>query len=125
MSFEAFNYSQKRVRTLGSREWKVWFTQNESTLAFRLLTKDSQTDCYVTVQGIAQLVPGETPIQDDDNGDAYPTDVYTYNDEKGTVSIYLELEDTASLVWVFATGEYGTDACSFHAPGPLMPEIAG
>ncbi|HEX2900146.1 MAG TPA: hypothetical protein VHS96_10545 [Bacteroidia bacterium] len=124
MSFETFNYAQKRVRSIGSREWKLWFSETEAGLAFRLLTKDSKTDCYVTLQGVAALVEGETAIQDDDNGDAYPTDLYTFKDGQGTVAIYLEL-DEQGLAWVTASGAYGKDDCSFQAPGPLMPEVAG
>ena len=124
MNFEAFNYAEKRVRSLGTREWKLWFSEAEAGITFRLLTKNSQTDCYVTVQGEATLVADETPIQEDDNGDAHPTDLYVFHDAEGSVSIYLELNERG-LAWIVATGAYGTDECSFHSPGPLMPEIAG
>jgi hypothetical protein len=29
MNFEAFNYAEKRVRSLGTREWKLWFSDIE------------------------------------------------------------------------------------------------
>ena len=124
MNFEAFNFAEKRIRTAGSREWKLWFTVTDTGLDFRLLTKGSNPDCYVTLQGMATLVEGETAIQEDDNGDGYPTDLYTYKDAQGTVAIYLELGDK-SLAWVVASGAYGQAECSFNAPGPLMPQIAG
>lgn len=124
MSFEAFNYDHKRVRSLGTREWKLWFSEMEENLAFRLLTKDSGTDCYVSLNGVASLFPGDSPVQEDDNGDAYFADHYRFMDPAGGVNIFLDREDRG-LAWVVGTGAYGEEECSFTPPGPLMPEIAG
>jgi hypothetical protein len=124
MSFEAFTYAQKRVRTRGTREWKLWFSEREDGLDFRLLTKDSANDCYVSLNGTAQPVSGDSPILEDDNEDAYPADHFRFQDENGTVDIYLE-QDHREFVWTRATGEYDREDCSFTTPGPLLPEIAG
>jgi hypothetical protein len=124
MTFEAFNYTHKRVRTLGTREWKLWFSETEDGLEFRMLTKDNVSDCYVTLTGTALPVPGDPPVQESDNGDAFSTDFFQYRNAEGGIAIYLE-QDHRDLVWTRGSGHYGKDDCGFQAPGPLMPETAG
>jgi hypothetical protein len=124
MSFEAFHYTQKRVRTLGTREWKLWFSETDEGLDFRLLTKDSSNDCYISLNGAATLVPGDSPVMEDDNGDAYFADQYRFRDADSGVNIYLEREDRG-LAWVVGVGSAGQEDCTFTTPGPLMSEIAG
>ncbi len=124
MSFETVNYAQKRVRQLDTREWKLWYTESEDGLQFRMLTKDSG-DCYENVAGIANAIAGEDSyIKDDDNDDAYFTDHFRYATDTGVLDIYLEIK-TRELAWVEAAGDFAGDACSLGLNVPLMPEIAG
>jgi hypothetical protein len=125
MSFDAIDYAHKRVRQQGSREWKLWFNETAEGLQFRVLTKDRVGDCYETLTGIALASTGDhAHIRDDDNDDAYFTDMFRYASEKGTIQIYLEIK-TRELAWVQATGDYATADCSLGTDVPLMPEMAG
>lgn len=124
MNFEAFNFAHKRVRTLGTREWKLWFTALEKGLAFRMLTKDTQSDCYMSVTGLALMQDGDLPVQEDDSEEGYFTIHYRYETETGVISFYLDKNDQ-ELAWVNANGEFGKADCTFAVKGPLMPEIAG
>ena len=125
MSFETVNYAQKRVRQLGTREWKLWYTEGEDGLQFRMLTKDTAGDCYENVTGIAHAIVSEDSyIKDDDNDDAYFTERFRYATDTGVLDIYLEIRDR-DLAWVEAGGDYASDACSLGLHVPLMPEVAG
>lgn len=125
MSFEAVDYTSKRVRQIDGREWKLWFNESAEGLQFRLLTKDDTGGCYESLTGIAE--PSTDPdavIREDDNDDAYFTDLFRYATDKGSIEICLEIK-TRELAWVHATGEYAATDCSLGLSAPLMPEIAG
>lgn len=125
MSYEAFSYAHKRVRQLKTREWKLWYTVAEGQLSFRLLTKDVSTECYLSHTGEAALKEGDGPIQEDDNGDGYPTEHFAYADKEGALDFYVEQGAEDPLVWVRAYGSFADGECNFTFPGPLMAEIAG
>jgi hypothetical protein len=116
MSFESINYAQKRVRQIGTRAWKLWFTESADGLAFRMLTKDSTIDCYETLAGIALAIPeDDLHTWEDDNEDAHFTELFRFQSDEGS----------RELAWVFATGEFDNRACSLGLDVPLMPELAG
>ena len=125
MSFEAINYTHKRVRRVKKREWKLWFTENGDALEFRILTKDTSGDCYETITGVAHAIPDDDLLtREDDNDDAHFTDRFLFKTEAGILDFYLDIHGR-DLVWVEASGEYAKEGCSLACPVPLMPEIAG
>lgn len=124
MEFEAIDYEHKRLRAEGSRQWKFWFTETPEGLAFRILTKDTATNCYESVTGIAEELQVDLIVKEGENDEAYFTDMFQY--ETGTGSLYFFLEaDNRELAWVASAGSFAKDGCSFHNDAPLMPEIAG
>ena len=125
MSFEAVDYAYKRVRQQDGREWKLWFNESPEGLQFRLLTKDDAGGCYESLTGLAAPSTNlDAIIREDDNDDAYFTDMFHYASAKGGIEICLEIK-TRELAWVNATGEYAASDCSLGLSAPLMPEIAG
>ena len=124
MAFEAVNFSQKRIRTSGTKEWKLWFSESDEGLAFRCLTKDSSSDCYFTVTGLASLAEGDMPVQESDGDEAFFTKHFHFSDGDGALEIYIE-DGGSELVWVKGIGGYGQPGCAFDPAGPLMPELAG
>ena len=124
MSFEAFNYAHKRVRSSGTREWKLWYTALSDGLVFKVIVKDNASSCYIELGGKAAFAAGDPPVQEDDNENAYFADAYEFTDEAGHLTIYVDRDD-GTFAWMAAGGKYGTEACTLASPGPLMPEIAG
>lgn len=125
MAFETINYAEKRLRQLGSKEWKLWFTEAEGGLEFRMLTKDSAGDCYETVTGLATEVErADLKIMEDENDDAYFTDHFRYGEGSDQIDIYLEIKNR-ELAWVHASGAYALEGCALGVNVPLMPEVAG
>jgi hypothetical protein len=125
MSFESIDYAQKRVRLSGSKEWKLWYTEEAAGLQFRMLIKDSDGDCYETIKGFAdRMMDEDLAVQEDDNQDGYFSERYRFEEETGSLEIFLEVK-TEELVWVSADGDLAKADCTLQPNGPLMPEIAG
>lgn len=122
--FETIDYQQKRLRLEGKREWKLWYSEEDDGLAFRILTKDASIGCYETLSAKAKEVTGDLVVKEDENDEAYFTDMFCYETEDGALYFYLESGDR-DLVWVEASGCFAKEGCSFHLEAPMMPEVAG
>lgn len=122
MSPETINYTQKRVRKVGAREWELAYAPTEAGVAFKMRAKDQEVDWREALVGEAEIILDEDLfVKEDESGGAYFADRYHFEAEAGKLDIFIEAE-TEELVWVFAQGEYadwlGLDV-------PLMPVVAG
>jgi hypothetical protein len=125
MNFEAIDFEHKRVRKIGNREWKLWFTESEDQLSFRMLTKDKSGECYESLSGVASAITDDDLLtREDENDNAYFTDRFLFKTEVGMLDFYLDIHGR-ELVWVEAYGEYDRAKCSLGLAVPLMPEVAG